>query len=114
MARSGPGSGTPAEEAAAGEVVFEVWGSAPAGVGIDYGSDSDSDSDSRSGAGLPMTKTLKLDDEALYYQVNAQWMGGGDINCSVTVEGGTRKGRASGDHNICSAQLSGGFLGGWE
>ncbi|MFD7465183.1 hypothetical protein [Streptomyces tendae] len=101
----------PAEEADApsGEVVFKVWGSAPSGVDINYGSDSDS----RSGKGLPFEKTLKLDDEALWYQVNAQLMGGGDINCSVTVDGETKKGHASGDYNICSAQLNGDFLGGW-
>ncbi|WP_333757847.1 hypothetical protein [Streptomyces sp. ISBFB 2968] len=101
----------PADEANApsGEVVFKVWGSAPSGVDINYGSDSDS----RSGKGLPFEKTLKLDDEALWYQVNAQLMGGGDINCSVTVDGETKKGHASGDYNICSAQLNGDFLGGW-
>ncbi|MFE2040452.1 hypothetical protein ACFXAZ_05860 [Streptomyces sp. NPDC059477] len=80
----------PAEEAPTGEVVFKVWGSAPSGVDINYGSDSDS----RSGDGLPMTETLKLDDEALYYHVSAQLMGGGDINCSVTVNGETRNGHA--------------------
>ncbi len=100
----------PAEAGSAGEVVFKVWGSAPAGVDINYGSDTDS----RSGKGLPMTKTLKLDGEAMYYNVSAQLMGGGDINCSVTVDGQTKKGHASGDYNICMAQLSSGFLGGWD
>lgn len=100
----------PADEGSADEVVFKVWGSAPAGVDINYGSDSDS----RSGEGLPMTKTLKLDSEAMYYSVSAQLMGGGDINCSVTVDGETKKGHASGDYNICMAQLNSGFLGGWE
>jgi hypothetical protein len=100
----------PSDEGSAGEVVFKVWGSAPSGVDINYGSDSDS----RSGKGLPMTKTLKLDDEAMYYNVSAQLMGGGDINCSVTVDGETKKGHASGDYNICMAQLSSGFLGGWS
>lgn len=98
------------EPSASGEVVFKVWGSAPSGVDINYGSDSDS----RSGKGLPFEKTLKLDDEALYYNVNAQLMGGGDINCSVTVDGETKKGHASGDYNICMAQLNGGLLGGWS
>jgi hypothetical protein len=99
-----------ADEGSAGEVVFKVWGSAPSGVDINYGSDSDS----RSGSGLPMTKTLKLDDEAMYYNVSAQLMGGGDISCSVTVNGETKKGHAAGDYNICSAQLNGGLLGGWS
>ncbi|WP_432084158.1 hypothetical protein [Streptomyces sp. WAC 04229] len=100
----------PAEEASAGEVVFKVWGSAPNGVDINYGSDSDS----RSGKGLPFEKTLKLDDGALYYHVNAQLMGGGDINCSVTIDGETKKAHASGDYNICMAQANGGLLGGWD
>ncbi|MEU1044000.1 hypothetical protein ABZ400_02435 [Streptomyces sp. NPDC005897] len=99
----------PEEEASAGEVVFKVWGSAPSGVDINYGSDTDS----RSGKGLPFEKTLKLDDEALYYTVNAQLMGGGDVNCSVTVNGETKKGHASGDYNICTAQVNGGLLDGW-
>ncbi|MFG3127317.1 hypothetical protein ACGFZU_06405 [Streptomyces tendae] len=97
-------------EASSGEVVFKVWGSAPSGVDINYGSDTDS----RSGKGLPFEKTLKLDDEALYYTVNAQLMGGGDINCSVTINGETKKGHASGDYNICMAQVNGGLLGGWS
>ncbi|WP_437052008.1 hypothetical protein [Streptomyces sp. enrichment culture] len=102
----------PADEAdsSAGEVVFKAWGSAPAGVDINYGSDSDS----RSGKGLPFEKTLKLDDGALYYHVSAQLMGGGDINCSVTVGGETKKGHAEGDYNICSAQVNSGLLGGWD
>ncbi|WP_319594115.1 hypothetical protein [Streptomyces sp. ID05-04B] len=61
-----------------------------------------------------MTKTLTLHDDALYYQVSAQLMGGGDINCSVTVNGKTKKGHASGGYNICTAQLNGGLLGGWN
>ncbi|MEU5954646.1 hypothetical protein [Streptomyces sp. NPDC047525] len=101
----------PAEdEAPAGKVVFKVWGSAPSGADINYSSDSDS----RQGSGLPMTKTLKLDTEALYYQVSAQLTGGGDINCSATVNGETKKGHAEGGYNICSAQLNGGVTGGWE
>ncbi|MFF8673533.1 MmpS family transport accessory protein [Streptomyces sp. NPDC015242] len=100
----------PAEEAPAGQVVFKVWGSAPAGVDINYGSDNDS----RSGKGLPFEKTLQLSDDALYYNVYAQLMGGGDINCSVTVNGETKKAHASGDYNICTAQMNGGLLGGWD
>lgn len=98
------------DEGAKGKVVFKVWGSAPSGAEVTYGSDSDS----RQGSGLPMTKTLTLNDEALYYQVSAQLMGGGDINCSVTVNGKTKKGHASGGYNICTAQLNGGILGGWN
>ncbi|PBC94883.1 membrane protein [Streptomyces sp. OV198] len=102
---------TTSDDAAAdGKVVFKVWGSAPSGTDITYGSDSDS----RQGSGLPMTKTLTADSDAMYFQVTAQLQGGGDINCSVTVDGQTKKGHASGGYNICSAQLSSDFFGGWS
>lgn len=92
------------------KVVFKVWGSAPAGVDITYGSDSDN----IQGSGLPMTKTLTLKDDAMYYSVTAQLQGGGDVHCSVTVDGKTKKGHAVGSYNICSAQLSGGLFGDWS
>jgi hypothetical protein len=97
-------------------VTVKVWGTAPPGalgpLDITYGSDSDSrDGDFRNGT---FTKTLPLDDDALYYAVTAQLQGSGDIQCSVTVDGHTKKGHASGDFNICSAQLSSGLFGGWE
>lgn len=92
------------------KVVFKVWGSAPAGVDITYGSDSDN----IQGRGLPMTKTLPLKDDAMYYSVTAQLQGGGDIHCSVTVDGKTKTGHAVGSYNICSAQLSGGLFGDWS
>ncbi|MFJ9567813.1 hypothetical protein ACIRQQ_48325 [Streptomyces fuscichromogenes] len=100
----------------AGKVVFKVWGTAPAGAlgGLDitYGSDTDN----RKGAfrNGKFEATLSLKDDALYFNVSAQLQGSGDINCSVTVEGETKKGHASGGYNICSAQLSGDFLGGWS
>jgi hypothetical protein len=97
-------------EAPKDKVVFKVWGSASAGVDITYGSDSDS----IQGHGLPMTKTLTLKDDAMYYNVTAQLQGGGDIHCSVTVDGKTKSGHASGGYNICNAQLSGGIFGGWN
>ncbi|MFF3655028.1 MmpS family transport accessory protein [Streptomyces olivochromogenes] len=96
--------------APADKVVFKVWGSAPAGVDITYGSDSDN----LQGRGLPMTKTLTLKDDAMYYNVTAQLQGGGDVHCSVTVDGKTKTGHASGGYNICNAQLSGGLFGGWS
>lgn len=96
--------------APADKVVFKVWGSAPSGVDITYGSDSDN----LQGRGLPMTKTLTLKDDALYYNVTAQLQGGGDVHCSVTVDGETKTGHASGGYNICNAQLSGGLFGGWS
>ncbi|MFF3359537.1 MmpS family transport accessory protein [Streptomyces sp. NPDC002917] len=96
--------------APADKVVFKVWGSAPSGVDITYGSDSDN----LQGRGLPMTKTLTLKDDALYYSVTAQLQGGGDVRCSVTVDGKTKTGHASGGYNICNAQLSGGLFGSWS
>ncbi|MFE9949275.1 hypothetical protein ACFYRJ_17290 [Streptomyces sp. NPDC005531] len=96
--------------APADKVVFKVWGSAPSGVDVTYGSDTDN----LQGRGLPMTKTLTLKDDAMYYHVTAQLQGGGDVHCSVTVDGKTKTGHAVGGYNICSAQLSGGLFGGWS
>ena len=97
-------------------VVFKVWGTAPAGalgpLNITYGSDSDNrDGDFKEGE---FKATLPLDDDALYFNVTAQLQGSGDIHCSVTVGGKTKKGHAAGDYNICSAQVSAGLLGGWN
>lgn len=97
-------------------VVFKVWGTAPSGalgpLDITYGSDSDT----RKGEWKngKFEATLTLNDEALYYNVTAQLQGSGDINCSVTVDGETKKGHASGGYNICNAQASADFLGGWD
>lgn len=98
------------------KVVFKVWGTAPAGalgpLDITYGSDSDN----RKGTFKDgkFEATLPLNDDALYYSVMAQLQGSGDINCSVTVEGETKKAHASGDYNICHAQANAGLLGGWD
>ncbi|GGN15510.1 hypothetical protein [Streptomyces fuscichromogenes] len=97
-------------------VVFEVRGTAPAGAlgGLDitYGSDSDTRKgtfkDGRFEAVLPFEKG------AMYYTLNAQLQGSGDINCSVTVGGKTKSGHASGGYDICDAQLSSDFVGGWR
>ena len=100
---------------AAKTVEFKVWGTAPAGdlgpLDITYGSDSDT----RKGAfkNGQFTATLPLNDKAMYYQATAQLQGSGDINCSVTVDGKTKTGHASGGYNICSAQLSSDLFGGW-
>lgn len=99
---------------AASTVVFKVWGTAPAGalgpIDITYGSDADN----RQGHWKNgFTTTLPFKKDAMYYQVNAQLQGSGDIHCSVTVDGKTKTGHASGGYNICSAQLSSGFSG-WE
>lgn len=98
------------EEAPKGRAVFKVWGTAPNGVSVTYGSDSEN----LDGSGLPMEKTLKVKDDALYYTINAQLQGGGDIQCSVTIDGETKKGRARGEYNICMAQLNGDFFGGFS
>ncbi|MGW3034944.1 hypothetical protein ACWDCB_27500 [Streptomyces sp. NPDC001178] len=97
-------------------VTFKVWGTAPAGalgpLDITYGSDSDT----RQGRfkNGKFEATLPLNKDAMYYTVNAQLQGSGDINCSVTVDGHTKKGHAAGGYNICDAQLSSGLLGGWD
>ncbi|MFJ4624178.1 hypothetical protein [Streptomyces sp. NPDC088812] len=97
-------------------VTFKVWGTAPAGalgpLDITYGSDSDN----RKGTFKDgkFEATLPLDDDALYFNVMAQLQGSGDINCSVTVDGHTEKGHASGGYNICNAQANAGLLGGWD
>lgn len=97
-------------------VTFKVWGTAPAGalgpLDITYGSDSDNRKGNfKNGT---FTATLPFDKDAMYYNVTAQLQGSGDINCSITVDGHTKKGHASGDYNICDAQLSSGIFGGWE
>jgi predicted flap endonuclease-1-like 5' DNA nuclease len=99
-----------ADTAAEGTVVFKVWGSAPSGVDITYGNDGTN----LQGKGLPLKKTLTVKDDALYYQVTAQLMGGGDIQCSITIDGRTKTGRAQGGYNICSAQLNSDFSGGFS
>ncbi|MGW2044829.1 hypothetical protein ACWCPF_06560 [Streptomyces sp. NPDC001858] len=97
-------------------VTFKVWGTAPAGalgpLDITYGSDSDN----RKGTFKDGTfeATLPLDGDALYYSVIAQLQGSGDINCSITVDGHTENGHASGGYNICNAQANAGLLGSWD
>ncbi|MEV8601270.1 hypothetical protein AB0465_15490 [Streptomyces griseoviridis] len=110
------GGGQDEKPSAAKVVTFKVWGSAPAGalgpLDITYGSDSDT----REGAFKDGTfeATLPLKDDALYFHVMAQLQGSGDINCSVTFAGHTKKAHASGGYNICDAQVSSGLLGGWN
>jgi hypothetical protein len=112
---SAPKSG-PTKQAEQKTVVLKVWGTAPAGalgpLDITYGSDTDN----RKGTfdNGTFEATLPLNKNAMYYSVSAQLQGSGDINCSVTVDGRTKKGHASGGYNICDAQLSSGLLGGWD
>ena len=104
------------KDATDGKAVFKVWGTAPAGAlgGLDIGYGSDSDMRKGTFKDGRFEATLTLHKDALYYDVHAQLQGSGDINCSVTVDGKTKKGHASGGYNICNAQLSSNFTGGWS
>lgn len=96
-------------------VTFKVWGTAPAGalggLDIQYGSDSDTRKGIFKNGKFEATLPFKKD--ALYYSLTAQLQGSGDINCSVTVNGHTKKGHASGGYNICNAQANSGLFGDW-
>lgn len=96
-------------------VTFKVWGTAPAGAlgGLDIGYGSDSDTRKGTFKNGKFEATLPFSSDAMYYNVNAQLQGSGDINCSVTVDGHTKKGHASGGYNICDAQLNSGLFGDW-
>ena len=93
-------------------VEFIVGGSAPAGIDITYGSDNDS----RQGPSA-LNGTLRLrvpfDGSAMYYDIDAQLQGGGDVSCKIVVLGPypdkpltVSHGHASGGYNICSAQAA--------
>ncbi|MCX4234702.1 hypothetical protein [Streptomyces ortus] len=129
--KSGSASDTAAGEAAAepkkdapaktkkeeaSQVVFKVWGNAPAGslgpLDITYGSDTDTRKGTFKDGSFEAT--LPLDDDALYFNVMAQLQGSGDINCSVTIDGHAEKAHAAGGYNICNAQANKGILGGWD
>ncbi|MGC5562018.1 hypothetical protein ACPYPG_04135 [Streptomyces sp. FR-108] len=105
-----------AKEEEASQVVFKVWGNAPAGtlgaLDITYGSDTDTRKGTFKDGSFEAT--LPLDDDALYFNVMAQLQGSGDINCSVTIDGHTEKAHAAGGYNICNAQANKGILGGWD
>lgn len=103
------GSEKPTHKAAP-KVKFKVSGSAPAGVNITYGSDSDN---RQGGSDVPWHASLKRQSGAMWYSVTAQLQGSGDITCSVTIGGHTKKGHASGSYNICSAQINA-PLSGWN
>ncbi|MFE2883195.1 hypothetical protein ACUXZZ_37020 [Streptomyces graminifolii] len=115
-AGAGTGKDDTTKDATDGKVVFKVWGTAPAGAlgGLDIGYGSDSDTRKGTFKDGRFEATLTLDKDAMYYDVHAQLQGSGDINCSVTVDGKTKKGHASGGYNICNAQLSSNFTGGWS
>ncbi|MEW1646115.1 hypothetical protein [Streptomyces sp. NPDC091219] len=115
-AGAGTGKNDTTKDDTDGKVVFKVWGTAPAGAlgGLDIGYGSDSDTRKGTFKDGRFEATLTLDKDAMYYNVNAQLQGSGDINCSVTVDGKTKKAHASGGYNICDAQLSENFTGGWS
>ena len=96
-------------------VTFKVWGTAPAGdlgpLDISYGSDTDTRKGTFSNG--QFTGSVPFKKDAMYFQVNAQLQGSGDIQCSVTVDGHTKTGHASGGYNICDAQLSSTLFGNW-
>jgi hypothetical protein len=107
-------------------IVFKVTGSAADGADITYGSDSDNLSPDGNlgilgnGAALPWTGKIRYDKNALYYSVTAQLQGSGDIRCYVILRitryysDGTHltrgkimaRGHASGEYNICDAQVN--------
>lgn len=98
------------------KVTFVVtgWGN----PSITYGSDSDN----RDGGGtrgelgdgntLPWTRSVTFSGDALYYSIDAQLEGSGDISCKIVVSGPgddpltVSRGHASGGYNICSAQAA--------
>jgi len=98
------------------KVTFVVTGTGD--PSITYGTDSDN----RDGGGtigelgdgnaLPWTHSLPFNGTALYYFMNAQLQGSGDISCKIVVTGPgdtpltVATGHASGNYNICSAQAA--------
>ena len=105
-------------------IVFKVRGSAPEGVDITYGSDSNNITPPGNlgvlgnGSPLPFTGSIKYHSSALYWDINAQLQGGGNITCGIYLKvtdyftNGTHTSRskriahahASGGYNICDAQ----------
>jgi hypothetical protein len=98
------------------KVTFVVTGTGE--PSITYGSDSDN----RDGGGtlgelgegnaLPWTRSLHFSGAALYYFMDAQLEGAGDISCKIVVAGPgddpltVASGHADGGYNICSAQAA--------
>jgi len=90
---------------------FTVTGTAPNGVDITYGDESSNYDGPKN---PPMTKTLDVKSDALYYAVTAQLQGGGDVTCKVQIGDAVKVGHARGSYNICSAQLNSDPInGGW-
>ena len=105
-------------------VLFVVKGNAPGGADITYGSDSDNRTAPGTlgalgtGAAVPWHATVPYKSDALYYVVDAQLEGSGDITCTTYAQvtavfsDGTRhtakkkiaSGHASGGYSICTAE----------
>jgi hypothetical protein len=108
------------------KIVFRVTGSAPDGANITYGSDSNNISPPGTlgvlgnGTPLPFAASLRYHTSALYYDVDAQLQGSGNIRCSVSAKvtrywsDGTHltrskiiaRGHAENGYNICDAQVN--------
>jgi hypothetical protein len=108
-AASSCGSTSSSKGKGAERATFTVTGSAPSGVNITYGRDG---SNYQGPSQPPMTKTLRVNKDALYYQVTAQLQGGGNITCKVRIGDAVKVGHARGGYNICSAQLNKNPIGG--
>jgi hypothetical protein len=93
---------SPEEGSSAETAKFSVTGRAPNGVDITYGRDGTN----LQGSPPPFQATMKVEEDALYYVVNAQLQGGGNIRCKVQIGDAVKSGRARGGYNICSAQLN--------
>jgi len=105
-------------------ILFKVWGSAPDGAQITYGTDSTNLSPKAGlgfdgeGSAVPWAGHLRYTASADYWYVSAQLQGSGDIQCGVYAQvtdwfsDGTHKtlqkrlahGHAAGGYNICQAE----------
>ena len=64
---------------------------------------------------VPMTKTETLDSNASYYAITAQLQGGGQVSCSIEVNGKViDHATAEGDYNIADCEITQGLFGKWE
>jgi zinc-ribbon domain len=106
----GSASSSPPPGSFATEAEFTVSGVAPNGLEITYGTDT---SNYRGGP-LPFYKVVTLNEDAGYYDLNAQLHGGGSITCTLSIGDAVVTGHAAGGYNICSAQLNRDPInGGW-
>jgi hypothetical protein len=108
---SAPAAASSAAPSLPTKVEFIVSGSAPDGIDITYGPGGTELSGPSTLDGTA-TMTVPFDASALYYAMNAQLQGDGDITCKIVVTGPgdapltASSGAASGGYNICSAQAA--------